>query len=296
MSGNKRQPEVIKFLFGGLAGTASSVIVHPFDVLKNRMQIAGRGTTQKVSVVVTAQALLSKEGPTGFYAGLTASMLRQMTYSTMRFGVYNSLLEKFSKGGQTPSFAWKMAYGSIAGAMGALVGTPAEVALVRMAVDGTLPAAERRNYKGVVDALFRVVREEGVLTLWRGVNPTVARAVVLNATQLSFYSQAKEMLAHHAGMKDGIGLHTAASLISGFGCAVASLPVDILKTRIQNQKYVNGVPEYTGMTDVFVNIVRKEGVVSLWKGFFPYFTRLGPHTIFSFVFLEQLNGLWNKYS
>ena len=40
--------------------------------------------------------------------------------------------------------------------------------------------AERRNYKNVVDALRRIVREEGFFTLWRGCGPTVVRAVAAN--------------------------------------------------------------------------------------------------------------------
>lgn len=41
------------------------------------------------------------------------------------------------------------------------LGTPAEVALIRMTADGRLPLNERRNYKSVFDALFRIYREEG---------------------------------------------------------------------------------------------------------------------------------------
>lgn len=66
----------------------------------------------------------------------------------------------------------------IAGACGAMVGTPAEVALIRMTADGRLPLAERRNYNGVFNALIRITREEGILTLWRGCVPTMGRAMV----------------------------------------------------------------------------------------------------------------------
>ena len=63
-----------------------------------------------------------------------------------------------------------------------------------MTADGRLPMAERRNYKNVFDALFRIVREEGLFTLWRGATPTMARAMVVNAAQLASYSQAKQGL------------------------------------------------------------------------------------------------------
>jgi solute carrier family 25 oxoglutarate transporter 11 len=60
---------------------------------------------------------------------------------------------------------------------------------------------ERRNYKNVFDALFRMVREEGLLTLWRGAVPTMGRAMVVNAAQLASYSQAKQILLN-TGIKD----------------------------------------------------------------------------------------------
>ena len=60
-------------------------------------------------------------------------------------GVYTYLFEKFSnKDGTPPSFLKKAGLGMSAGACGAFVGTPAEIALIRMTADGNLPAAERR--------------------------------------------------------------------------------------------------------------------------------------------------------
>lgn len=49
------------------------------------------------------------------------------------------------------------------------------------------------RYKHVVDALIRIVREEGLFTLWRGAFPTIGRAMALNAAQLSTYDQAKQV-------------------------------------------------------------------------------------------------------
>lgn len=88
----------------------------------------------------------------------------------------------------------KAALGMAAGMAGAFVGTPAEVALIRMTADGRLPLAERRNYKNVIEALMRITKEEGILTLWRGAIPTMGRAMVVNAAQLASYSQAKQFL------------------------------------------------------------------------------------------------------
>lgn len=74
-----------------------------------------------------------------------------------------------------------------------------QVALIRMTSDGRLPAAERRNYKHVGDAIVRMAREEGLTTLWRGAIPTMGRAMVVNAAQLASYSQAKQALLTTGG-------------------------------------------------------------------------------------------------
>jgi len=55
-----------------------------------------------------------------------------------------------------------------------------------------LPLNERRNYKNVFDAITRIVREEGLVTLWRGSAPTVLRAIAMNLGQLTTYDEIKE--------------------------------------------------------------------------------------------------------
>jgi len=42
--------------------------------------------------------------------------------------------------------------------------------------------------------------------------------------------------------------------------------VDLVKSKIQSMKVVNGVPEYSGAFDVVVKTVKNEGFFKLWKG------------------------------
>ena len=59
-------------------------------------------------------------------------------------------------------------------------------------------------------------------------------------------------------------------------------------------KTVNGKPEFTGAIDVLTKVVRHEGIFALWKGFFPYYARLGPHTVLTFIFLEQMTAAYKN--
>ena len=63
-----------------------------------------------------------------------------------------------------------------------------------MQADGTLPVAQRANYTGVLNALYRISSEEGVFALWNGCTPTVVRAMSLNLGMLATYSEAKVQL------------------------------------------------------------------------------------------------------
>ncbi|GFG31791.1 hypothetical protein Cfor_04228 [Coptotermes formosanus] len=300
MAGEKAKtiPNSIKFLFGGLSGMGATCVVQPLDLVKNRMQLSGEGgkAREYKTSFHAIQGIIKNEGVLAMYTGLSAGLLRQATYTTTRLGIYTWLFETFSgTDGKPPGFFVKAALGMTAGVVGAFVGTPAEVALIRMTADGRLPPAERRNYKNVFDSLFRIVKEEGVVTLWRGAIPTMGRAMVVNAAQLASYSQAKQFLLDTGYFKDNVFCHFVSSMISGLVTTAASMPVDIAKTRIQNMKTVDGKPEYTGAVDVLAKVVRKEGFFALWKGFTPYYARLGPHTVLTFIFLEQMNQIYKKY-
>ncbi|GAU98032.1 hypothetical protein RvY_09235 [Ramazzottius varieornatus] len=295
---NKQLPNTIKFAFGGLSGCMATMVVHPLDVVKNRMQMSGEGgaAREHKTSFHALRAIAQKEGPAGVYAGLSAGLLRQATYTTTRLGVYTWLFERFSgPTGEPPGFLSKTAIAIVAGSVAATVGTPCELAMVRLTLDGRQPPELKRNYKHVFDALIRIAREEGVLKLWRGYVPTVGRAIVVNVAQLVSYSQSKEMLIESGYFKDGIPCHFVASMISGFLTTAMSCPLDIAKTRIQNMRVINGKPEYTGMVDVITRVVKNEGVFSLWKGFTPYYMRLGPHTVLTFIFLEQMTKLYKQY-
>jgi solute carrier family 25 oxoglutarate transporter 11 len=250
------------------------------------MQISGESGTAQKSAIEAITKVFKEEGIVRMYQGLSAGLFRQATYTTTRLGAFQYLNERF----QSQKSKWKaFVIGAASGGIGAIVGTPAEVSLVRMTADGSKPEHLRRNYKNVFHSLAVIIKEEGVLTLWRGVTPTVMRAMVLNTAQLGGYAQLKTSLIGTGYFKDNVYLHFVASMGAGLLSTAVSIPVDILKTRLQNMQ----PGQYSGVVDCFTKIVRKEGVLSLWRGFTPYYFRLGPHTVFTFIFLEQINKQTN---
>jgi len=270
----------------------ATCFVQPLDVLKNRMQMAGEGGvgTRYTSTVGAIRSIVAAQGPMVMYSGLSAGLFRQATYTTARLGAFQTLQERLSTGGAPIPLWKKILCGMFAGGFGAVWGNPAEVCLIRMATDGRLPVDQRRNYKHVFHALSQIAKTEGASGLLKGLNPTVTRAVILNAVQLSSFEQAKELLKKHTGLTNPIVLQFYASFISGFLSTIVSMPSDLAKTRLQTQK----TQVYKGAIDVLVKTVKTEGVFALWKGFMPYFLRLGPHTIITFMVNERFLAYYRR--
>lgn len=214
-------------------------------------------------------------------AKLSASLLRQITYSTTRFGVYEELKEVFTTGVSQPSFPALIAMASTSGFLGGVAGTPADILNVRMQNDRALPEADRRNYKHAIDGLTRMVREEGLASLFRGVWPNSARAVLMTASQLASYDIFKTELLQRTSLGDNLYTHFTASFMAGFVATTICSPVDVIKTRVMSAK------TQEGLVSLVTRITAAEGFGWMFKGWVPSFIRLGPHTIATFLFLEQ---------
>ncbi|KAF4692953.1 hypothetical protein FOZ60_012184 [Perkinsus olseni] len=148
------------FAAGGLAGSLATCVIQPVDMIKVRIQIAEAGATR--SPVVIARNIIANEGFLSLYKGLDAGIVRQLTYTTTRLGVFRlTSMSLQSPHEKTLPFWKKGVAGLFAGGVGAFVGTPADLSLVRLQADATLPPAERRNYKGVFDAMSQIVKARG---------------------------------------------------------------------------------------------------------------------------------------
>ncbi|CAL4958883.1 unnamed protein product [Urochloa decumbens] len=178
--------------------------------------------------------------------------------------------------------------GLTAGAIGASVGSPSDLALIRMQADSTLPAAQRRNYKNVFHALYRIVTDEGVLALWKGAGPTVVRAMSLNMGMLASYDQSVELFRDKFGAGE-LSTVLGASAVSGFFASACSLPFDYVKTQIQKmQPDANGKYPYTGSLDCVMKTLKSGGPFKLYAGFPVYCVRIAPHVMLTWIFLNQI--------
>ncbi|KAK1754606.1 mitochondrial dicarboxylate transporter [Echria macrotheca] len=284
---NAQKPAQIHypFWFGGSASSMAACV---------RLQT--RTGDMPKSMSGTFVHIVKHNGIRGLYNGLSASLLRQLTYSTTRFGIYEELKTRFapprrSDSGQPakpPSFALLIAMASASGFIGGFAGNPADVLNVRMQHDASLPAAERRNYAHALDGLLRMAREEGLGSWFRGVVPNSARAAAMTASQLASYDVFKRTLISLTPMQDSLSTHFSASFLAGIVAATVTSPIDVIKTRIMSAQSSLGLPQLLG------EIYAAEGLRWMFKGWVPSFLRLGPQTICTFLFLETHRKVYRK--
>ena len=282
------------FATGGIAGALATCVIQPIDMVKVRIQIAGESAGAIKNPIAIASAIIRADGFSSLYKGLDAAIVRQLTYTTTRLGVFRYASTQLKKDGEKTLPFYKKAFaGLLAGAIGAFVGTPADLALVRMQADTTLPMDQRRNYKGVGDAIKSIIRNEGVGGLWKGSMPTVTRAMALNMGMLATFDQGKEYFSARFG--EGWTATLTASALSGFGASVMSLPFDFVKTRIQKQRPdASGVLPYKNSLDCAMKVAAREGPMAFYSGFPTYYARIAPHAMLVLLLIEVMDTNINR--
>ncbi|KAH8884605.1 mitochondrial carrier [Thozetella sp. PMI_491] len=285
------------FINGGISGMVATTVIQPVDMIKVRIQLAGEGSAAgpKPTPLSVTREILASGKALDLYTGLSAGLLRQAVYTTARIGIFDTLMGTLSArakaNGQTVGFKERATAGLTAGGLAAMIGNPADLALIRMQSDGLKPLAERKNYKSVIDALGSIARGEGVAALWAGAAPTVVRAMALNFGQLAFFSEAKAQLKANTNWSANTQTLTA-SAVAGFFASFFSLPFDFVKTRLQKQqKGPDGKVPYSGMVDCFAKVARREGLTRFYRGFGTYYVRIAPHAMVTLIVADYLGWL-----
>jgi len=212
---------------------------------------------------------------TGLYKGVSASLLREATYSTVRMGLYEPFKDALrSHEEKDLSLGKKIIAGALSGALASSFATPTDLIKVRLQADS------KSNLR-LRDAFFSILKKQGIAGLYRGIVPTTQRAMILTASQLPSYDHTKNALIKSGKFKEGILTHSIASMVAGIVCATTTAPIDLVKSRYMNQSFdANGKGvSYSSTFNCFKKTIQTEGMMSLFKGWVPQWLRIGPHTI-----------------
>uniref|UniRef100_A0A8D0CSN5 Solute carrier family 25 member 10 n=1 Tax=Sander lucioperca TaxID=283035 RepID=A0A8D0CSN5_SANLU len=257
-----QQNHLSRWYFGGVSSSVAACLTHPLDLIKVHLQ-----TQQEVKVRIIGMVVnvVRRKGYLALYSGLSASLFRQMTYSLSRFAIYETVRDEMNRKnkGFMP-FYQKVLMGAFGGFAGGFIGTPADLVNVRMQNDVKLP----------------VEFFHGIRKLFSGASMASSRGALVSVGQLSCYEQSKQLVLAAGYLTDNILTHFLASVFVG-GCAtILCQPLDVVKTRLMNSKLEYGVR--------CVSLSAKLGPKAFYKGLVPAAIRLIPHTVFTFIFLEQL--------
>jgi len=273
----------LPFINGGLGGMTATTVIQPIDMVKVRLQLAGEGakTGPRPGPIQVTREIIASGRFMDLYTGLSAGLLRQAVYTTARLGFFDTFMEQLTTrakaNGQGVGFKERALAGLSAGGLAAMIGNPADLALIRMQSDGLKPQAARANYRSVFHALTHISKSEGVSALWGGAFPTVVRAMALNFGQLAFFSETKAQLKTRTQWSPFTQTMTA-SAVAGFFASFLSLPFDFVKTRLQKQQRgPDGKLPYKSMVDCFRRVAADEGLLRFYRGFGTYYVRIAPH-------------------
>uniref|UniRef100_A0A8C5M8M3 Solute carrier family 25 member 27 n=1 Tax=Leptobrachium leishanense TaxID=445787 RepID=A0A8C5M8M3_9ANUR len=184
--------------------------------------------------------------------------------------------------------------GMTAGAIGQFFASPTDLVKVQMQMEGKRRLEGKPpRVRGVYHALVTIVSKGGVRGLWAGWVPNVQRAALVNMGDLTTYDTVKHFLLRNTNLKDNMLCHSISSIFSGLVAATLGTPADVIKTRIMNQprdKNGRGIL-YRSSTDCFMQAVRGEGLMSLYKGFIPTWMRMAPWSLVFWLTYEQIRRL-----
>lgn len=181
--------------------------------------------------------------------------------------------------------------------MAAYISCPFEVAAVRMSNDVSLPPDSRRNYKGILDACQRIMKEEGVAAFWSGSTPFAQRASMVGVFQVATLDQFKGLYSGWLNQKkNSIPNVFCASMTSGLLYSIATMPIEAAKNRMASQKKdpVTGKLPYKSTLQTIRTVSQNEGFTALYKGFLPYYGRCGGHTVLMFVIVQVIRDFYQN--
>ncbi len=200
-----------KSLIGGVSCGIASALLNPFDVTKIRMQNQKGHNPNYSNIVAGCKTILREEGPRGLMRGLTPSMFREISYSSVRMGAYDPIRDALAhhlNDHEDPKFTSPLVkYFSalISGGVGAAFANPFD--LIKTRFQAMLPS-EPAPYKNMFDAFKVIYRAEGMAGLYIGWAVTCARAAVLTSAQIGTYDSVKNNLFIHVlDVKEGLALH-----------------------------------------------------------------------------------------
>lgn len=202
-----RGSAVNDYVCAALAFVVCSVTLVPGELLKQRLQ-AGVYPNMASAFV----NILRNEGPRALYTGYAATLIRDVPYTMLEFGLYAQFKRTFRLAKRKEKLTPKeeIALGGLAGGCTGFLTTPLDLAKTRLMTQASGPA---RQYSGVLDALTKIARNEGVPALFKGSIPRVVWLIPFTALYFGIHEATKRTLAsRRTPLEPRIGCNKSSSI------------------------------------------------------------------------------------
>ncbi|KAL2173620.1 mitochondrial carrier domain-containing protein [Thermothelomyces heterothallicus CBS 202.75] len=304
-------PPWVHMAAGATAGIATSIVTAPLDVLRTRLQsdfyrLPSRPTLAAEYAGATLRHLLiapfhhtaetfgilgsikAKEGWRGLFRGLGPSLAAVVPATAVKFYVYGNckrLGASILGRGEGDSFVHAQA-AILAGVATATATNPIWLVKTRLQLDKSQVAGgATRQYRGSLDCVRKVLRQEGLPGLYRGLTASYL-GTVETAFHLILYERFKVLF--HKSLRpenwDNPMLNELATWASTTGAAgtaklaavLVTYPHEVVRTRLRQAPTVGGRPRYTGLVQCFTSVWALEGWCGLYGGLTPHLVRSIP--------------------
>ncbi|XP_066566127.1 mitochondrial carnitine/acylcarnitine carrier protein [Amia ocellicauda] len=290
---------VRNFFAGGVGGACLLLAGHPLDTIKVRLQTQPKAAYgQHVVYTGTMDCLRStvaREGMRGLYKGMAAPLAGvspMMAIGFFGFGLGKRLQQRDPDSPLT--YPQIYAAGMLSGICTTVIVAPGERIKCLLQVQST---SGLRKYSGPVDCAVQLYKQQGIRSVYKGTVLTLMRDVPSTGVYFMSYELLKNTLTPTGQSVDELSIPRIlfAGGMAGICNWAVAIPADVLKSITQT------APEgkYSGFRDVLRELVREEGLRSLYKGFSAVMLRAFPANAACFlgfeVSLKFLNWLAPDY-
>jgi len=255
---------MVEFVAGAASGFVADGVTHPVDTVRTRLWVQGEGTAYRYSGLLHGTVdMVKKEGLPSLFKGFGSVALLTPLAHGLYFGSYEWFKRTLGhrKGGLgLGDSSNAMISGFFANGVGGLVWNPMDVVKQKQQANvGSL-------YKSPLNGLVEVWREGGMCRgLMKGYWSGMATYGPFSAIYFMMYENWKvacmKWTTQHARHDElNTGHYVAGGFIAGSAAAVATAPIDLIKTRIQVCDH------YSGMYSTATRIIKEEGYGVFTKG------------------------------
>ncbi|KAL5074301.1 hypothetical protein RYX36_013285 [Vicia faba] len=273
-----RNPSIRRLCSGAIAGAISRTTVAPLETIRTHLMVGSSGH----SSTEVFNDIMKTDGWKGLFRGNLVNVLRVAPSKAIELFAYDTVNKNLSaKPGEQSKLPVpaSLIAGACAGVSSTICTYPLELLKTRLTI-------QRGVYNGLLDAFVKIIKEEGLAELYRGLTPSLIGVIPYSATNYFAYDTLRKAYRkffkqEKIGNIETLLIGSAAGAIS----STATFPLEVVRKQMQVGA-LSGRRVYKDVLHALVSILEKEGIQGLYRGLGPSCMKLVPAAGISFMCYE----------